>query len=421
MIAEENCWNILDDNFKRKGFVHHQTESFDHFVNVGLPKIICEEPPIIIMPDKEEKTPTYKKYTVSFSDVYVPSPTVIEEDRILRGFLPSEARQRDLYYDSPIYVTVTTSLEIEDRPPEVEKHFRVVIGRIPIMLRSSKCYLSNMTPKERIKAGECEKDEGGYFIVKGKERVIIPQIRGVYNIPKVIEQKPGEKYKFIVEIRSMSEETGHSALVKAYIGSDDRTLVFSIPYIKDTIPIGIVFKALGYFEKNNIKELIGLNCDNVEKYIKLILRDSFVCEEESDGFELFSETKKEKYSDTKIQQMWKQLHLEEQEKWRNEMTRNNALKFIGKQSIHTLKDNERIDYAKQVVENELFPHMGITSTKKENAYFLGYIVHKLLATSLGLRKEDDRDDYINKRVESAGVLCYELFRQLFKKYTSTLL
>ena len=70
MISEEDCWNILGDNFKNKGFVHHQTESFDNFINVGLPRILCEEPPIVIIPDKETKNPTYKKYTISFSDVH---------------------------------------------------------------------------------------------------------------------------------------------------------------------------------------------------------------------------------------------------------------------------------------------------------------------------------------------------------------
>ena len=80
------------------------------------------------------------------------------------------------------------------------------------------------------------------------------------------------------------------------------------------------------------------------------------------------------------------------------------------------RETEYRTYALQVVENELFPHMGVTVTIKEIAYFLGYIVNKLLSTNIGLRKEDDRDDYVNKRVESSGVLCYELFRQLFKKY-----
>jgi len=55
------------------------------------------------------------------------------------------------------------------------------------------------------------------------------------------------------------------------------------------------------------------------------------------------------------------------------------------------------------------------------AFFLGYIVRKLLLVVLGKKNEDDKDDYFNKRVESAGVLCYELFRQLYKKFSSTII
>lgn len=409
MLSEEHCWNILGDNFKNKGFVHHQTESFDHFLNVSLSKIICEEPPIVINSEKED---LYTKYTVTFSDVYVPKPSIIEEDRTLRSISPCEARQRDLYYDSPVYVNVTTKTEFLNKEPEIEQYRRVVIGRIPIMLRSSHCYLTDKTPSERIKMGECEKDDGGYFIIKGKERVLIAQLRGVYNIPKVIEQKPGEKFKTVAEIRSMSEETGHSALLKAMVGFDNRTIVFSLPYIKDNIPIGIVFKSMG-FNEDEIRELIGLNCEAAEKYIKLILRDSFVCDEQSDGFDLFNEN-------NGVEE-WECMDNNAKNVWRNRMTQMNALKIIGSQAVHTLKESERVDYAKQVVENELFPHMGISSSLKEKGYFLGHIVNKLLSTHIGMRKEDDRDDYMNKRVESAGVLCYELFRQLFKKYINTIL
>lgn len=378
MISEERCWEILNNYFTNKGFVHHQTESFDQFVTVGISKILTEEPPIVIEPDDKA---IYTKYTINFSNVHIPKPTVSEEDRTVRHFYPAEARRRDLTYDCPIYATVTTTLEVKGAEPEISHHLRVVIGRMPIMLRTSLCYLTDMTPAERIQAGECPHDEGGYFIIKGKERVLIPQLRGVYNVPKVIEQKAGEKYKYIAEIRSMSEETGHSSLLKTMIGVDNRTICFSLPYIKELIPVGVVFKALGYVNDEEIKDLIGLSCDKTEKYIRLILRDACICNDDDD-----------------------------------EKTRDNALRYIGQFAIHTLKISERRDYAEQVVCNELFPHMGVTSTLKENAYFLGFIVNKLLSTHVGLRKDDDRDDYINKRVESAGVLCYELFRQLFKKY-----
>ena len=139
-----------------------------------------------------------------------PKPCIIDEDRSVRNMLPAEARQRDLTYDSPIFVNITETF-LEEK--ETIVHKRIIIGRIPIMLLSSKCNLSQLSKTERIKARECEYDHGGYFLIKGKERVLIGQIRGIYNQCMVYQQKDKEKYKFICEIRSMSEETGHSVLI----------------------------------------------------------------------------------------------------------------------------------------------------------------------------------------------------------------
>ena len=49
------------------------------------------------------------------------------------------------------------------------------------------------------------------------------------------------------------------------------------------------------------------------------------------------------------------------------------------------------------------------------AFFLGYIVHRLLLVSLGRRAEDDRDHYAAKRLDLGGPLLAGLFRQLFRK------
>jgi DNA-directed RNA polymerase III subunit RPC2 len=51
----------------------------------------------------------------------------------------------------------------------------VAIGRMPIMLRSSNCVLANKTEKEMAQLQECPLDPGGYFIVKGVEKVILIQ------------------------------------------------------------------------------------------------------------------------------------------------------------------------------------------------------------------------------------------------------
>lgn len=51
------------------------------------------------------------------------------------------------------------------------------------------------------------------------------------------------------------------------------------------------------------------------------------------------------------------------------------------------------------------------------AFFLGYMVNRLLLVSLGRRAEDDRDHYANKRLDLGGPLLAALFRQLFRKLT----
>ena len=394
MLSEEHTWKIIGDHFKKKGFVHHQTESFDNFINVGLPKVVTEEPDIVIRPTGADKK--YDSYAVSFSDIYVPSPTVIEETRELRGFNPAEARQRDLTYDSPIYATVTETVYVEGQEPEVTKHRRVVLGRIPIMLRSCRCYLTGMTPLERIRAGECEYDEGGYFVVKGKERALVMQQRAAHNVPLVFEQKPGEKTSHVCEMRSMSEETGHSVLIQATLGADDRTITLSLPYVKDSVPAGTVFKALGY-EADQIRALIGMGDGPAEKYVRFLLNDSFFVDSQDDGFELFQETIGKLMAFTKAflgdghpigimnvdideidpthdlyadcveymrsspeldlidvsdaddlddtptvniaNRLWEQVSEESRERWRKQSTRVNALKYIGSRSGQSCEGN----------------------------------------------------------------------------------
>lgn len=48
------------------------------------------------------------------------------------------------------------------------------------------------------------------------------------------------------------------------------------------------------------------------------------------------------------------------------------------------------------------------------AYFFGYVIHRLLLVALGRREEDDRDHYGNKRLDLGGPLLANLFRQLFR-------
>jgi DNA-directed RNA polymerase III subunit RPC2 len=48
---------------------------------------------------------------------------------------------------------------------------KVTIGRMPIMLRSEKCMLRGKTERRLAAMKECPYDSGGYFVVKGVEKL----------------------------------------------------------------------------------------------------------------------------------------------------------------------------------------------------------------------------------------------------------
>ena len=74
-----------------------------------------------------------------------------------------------------------------------------------------------------------------------------------------------------------------------------------------------------------------------------------------------------------------------------------------------------------VLEGDFLPHV---STEPEGlikkAYFVGYMVNRLLSASLGRCAEDDRDYYGKKRMEMAGTLLSGLYRQLFRTFVDNM-
>ena len=49
------------------------------------------------------------------------------------------------------------------------------LGKLPIMVGSKYCNTNNIPPDAKHEIDECKFDVGGYFIVKGKEKVLISQ------------------------------------------------------------------------------------------------------------------------------------------------------------------------------------------------------------------------------------------------------
>lgn len=449
MMNENDTWKIIENFFDKKGIIEHQISSFNHFLNEDIPNIIDTEPDIVIdiknsdkthifQNDKIEKKKLNEKITrhiFKINEPYISRAGIIE-NRKWKNIFPNEARNKNLNYESPLYVNIEHNIIENNKIIQQTIHRRICIAHIPIMLGCSHCNLVHTTKKEAIINGECLKDNGGYFIITGNERVLVAQIRKTYNIIFVTKQKSTStsKENYLADVRSMSEETGHSILIKAEIG--DRNVTFSLPYITQVIQVGVVFIALGY-DINDIKNFINIDHPDFDNYMKFIERDSYFIKHENpvswqknincknciscgkkfkNGDKIYCKpiyeeiTKKYNYSVC-------DEYLCMKNKWKKR-----ALDYIGKFTLHIISSPEkRIDYAWQALETELFPHLGISATNYEKAIFLGELLQKIFMTKFNIRQEDDRDNYTNKRVESSGILLAELFRTLYKRYIKSLI
>lgn len=158
---------MLPAFLKVKGLVKQHIDSYNYLVEVQLKKIL--EASSTIRSDVDHN------FYIKFTDIYVGSPRRSDEpqDAGLQydsTVNPQECRLRDTTYAAPIQVDFEY---LRGRQRVIRRG--VAIGRIPVMLRSSKCVLSNKTAAEMSVLNECPLDPGGYFIVNGTEKAILVQ------------------------------------------------------------------------------------------------------------------------------------------------------------------------------------------------------------------------------------------------------
>jgi DNA-directed RNA polymerase II subunit RPB2 len=392
ILSEQNRLKIIKDYFKINGLVKHQIDTYNWFINKGLKDIINNEPII-----KYEST-KYDNYSLKFSNICVEPPTIIDNDRTIRPLYPQEARNKDLSYMGNVCVDIIETIENnEGKPPQINEQYKVPIAKIPIMLLSDACHLRRYTPEENEKInGHSEADKGGYFIINGKERVLIGQVRKAYNKPLCfLKSTPQKEDVLICEMRSMCDETFHSTSVQVKMIKNKIVVSLKLKRKPVDIPIGIIFKCLG-FDPEILGEKFHLLFDLPEKYKKYTDAIKNDCIEEF----LFDDGSSEPESD------------EDGEEVLIKVFRNISVSVVDDGAISTLT----IEDIKKSLDMDLFPHLGITSTKKQRAELLIFMVKKYLLTLTGELEVDNRDDYNHKRVETSGELCYFLFRLLYKKF-----
>ena len=134
------------------------------------------------------------------------------------------------------------------------------------MLRSTYCLLNGLTDRDLCELNECPLDPGGYFILDRWGWTTCSEEKMATNTVYVFAKKDS-KYAYTGECRSLvqnssrptstdRDEAGREATQDAKKSAIGQRIVATLPYIKQEVPIIIVFRALGFVSDRDILEHI---------------------------------------------------------------------------------------------------------------------------------------------------------------------
>ncbi|KAL5500312.1 hypothetical protein EMCRGX_G011852 [Ephydatia muelleri] len=357
-------WKLVPAFLKVKGLVKQHIDSFNYFINVDMKKVVLANE----MVTSDADPSFYLKYL----NITVGSPDVEESFNVTRQVAPHECRLRDITYSAPITVDIEYS-----RGSQRVIRKGLPIGRMPIMLRSSNCTLAGKTHLEMAKLNECPLDPGGYFVVKGVEKVILIQEQLSKNRIIVEEDRKGT-------IGCSVTSSTHERKSRTNLTVKNRKLYLKHNSFSEDIPVVVAMKGMGVVTDQEIVQMVGSE-DSVLTFLAPSL-------EECASLRVFTQSQALEHVGTKVRQM------------------------------HTWgKPRPKAEEARNVLAGVVLAHVPVPDGDfRMKALFLALMVRRVIQAQTNRAQVDDRDYYGNKRLELAGELLSLLFEDLFKKFNSEL-
>ena len=120
-------------------------DSFNYFINVDIKNIIKANAFITSETMSSSVNDPDNHFYLKFTDINIGEPIVRETDYKTHPIMPQECRIRDMTYSGPIYVDLEyTKAKDTGYGTQMQVKKDVLIGYMPIMLGSSKCWLRDM-------------------------------------------------------------------------------------------------------------------------------------------------------------------------------------------------------------------------------------------------------------------------------------
>ena len=378
-------WKIIDKYFtdNPSNLVDHHLDSFNNFFNIEINKIFNENNPIRFNERETVKNKDKRNEVLLYmggkngNNIYIGKP-VIYDDNFTHYMYPNDARLRNMTYGCTIHYDVDVEFSYWENDEQKTHNMtleKIYLGKFPIMVQSKLCILNSLSPDVRFNMGECRNDYGGYFIIGGKEKAIIPQEKFADNMIYIKENKADDTYSFSCEIRSVSEDTSKPIratkirIVASSATLSNKQIVVDIPNVKKPIPLFIVMRALGIESDLKIIKTCLLDMEKNNHYVDLFIPSIH------DASKIF-----------------------------NQKT---ALEYIA-----SFTKRGTIVGTLEILSDYLLPHIGEMNFL-DKAFFIGYMTYSMLQVSMKEKLPTDRDNFKFKRIELTGKLINDLFREYY--------
>ncbi|XP_064401799.1 DNA-directed RNA polymerase I subunit RPA2-like isoform X3 [Halichondria panicea] len=239
--------------------VRHHVESFNFMLEEGLGYAVQNLPTVELL------DPSNRRLSLFIEEASIGYPTVPVSNHYAKSvqIFPSECRQRAATYRGKLSLTVKWM--VDGSPAGSSVRFP---GQVPIMVKSNRCRLANLGPKDLIKHHEEAEELGGYFIVNGNERLIRMLIMPRRNYPLAIVRPSwktrGPMYtQYGIIIRCVRKDQTAANLTLHYLTDGSCMLQFSRNREMYYVPVVFVLKALlNTTDVHIYNELMKGNKDN---------------------------------------------------------------------------------------------------------------------------------------------------------------
>lgn len=391
-------WKVVEKYFDSNRYfvTKHHLDSFNEFVEHIIPKVVQSMNPVVVYKYDDNKNLRHKIEVFvggeAGNQLYFDKPMFQDRNGRSRLLMPNDARLNDITYSSGLYGDILIryhNAQINKVNEDLLENVR--IGSIPIMTHSKMCSLKDQPADVVREMGECPYDQGGYFVVDGKEKVILSQERNITNQLFVNRLHNDTKFRYKGFIRCTAEKTSvFPKTINFYVyGSDfadgkmNNAIVVQIPQIDGLIPLFILFRALGVESDKTILQTILPELESETSRLML-------------GFLMASITDSNAFYTQKAAIDWIARYTDYK-------SRENVIYILRKNLFANLDD---------------FQDTQVSFSTK--AVFLGHVVNHLVKVCLGIEKETDRDNYMFKRLGISGFLLGDIFKDFYNQFRNKL-